>query len=73
GINDLFMVPGLQFIGQSRISIFNRYGKLLTVIHAANPFWDGTLNGDPLPASDYWYRATFEDGTELKGHFSIIR
>ncbi|HEU0135909.1 MAG TPA: T9SS type B sorting domain-containing protein [Flavobacterium sp.] len=73
GANDHFSVPGFQFMGNSKIAVFDRYGKLLTIIHHGNPTWDGTINGYQLPASDYWYRATFDDGTEQKGHFSIIR
>jgi gliding motility-associated-like protein len=35
--------------------------------------WDGTLNGEPLPADDYWFTLKLEDGREAKGHFSLKR
>lgn len=71
--NDFFSIEGFQSITNTTISIFDRYGKLITYLNPKNPFWDGTSNGNPLPANDYWYKAILEDGTEIKGHFSLIR
>ena len=66
-------MEGFQSITNTTISIFDRYGKLITYLNPKNPFWDGTLHGNPIPASDYWYNAILQDGTELKGHFALIR
>ena len=71
--NDYFSMEGFQSITNTTISIFDRYGKLITYLNPKNPFWDGTLHGNPIPASDYWYNAILQDGTELKGHFALIR
>ncbi len=73
GFNDVFTIPGLELIPNARISIFDRFGKLITVISSENPDWDGMLNGVQLPSTDYWYRAVFQDGKEFKGHFSLKR
>ncbi|WP_324311192.1 T9SS type B sorting domain-containing protein [Xanthomarina sp.] len=35
--------------------------------------WDGTFNGNPLPADDYWFSATLQDGREFQSHFSLKR
>ena len=35
--------------------------------------WDGTLNGEPMPADDYWYAVYLEDGRISKGHFTLKR
>lgn len=61
-----------EFNGDLKILIFNRYGKLIT---QTNPTigWDGTLNGVPLPSDDYWYSITHPNGTEYRGHFSLVR
>jgi len=61
-----------EFNGDLKIFIFNRYGKLIT---QTNPSigWDGTLNGVPLPGDDYWYSITHPNGTEYRGHFSLVR
>ena len=55
--------------------IFNRYGKLLKQINPMDPEggWDGTFNGQPLPASDYWFRAVDSNGRVIQGHFALKR
>lgn len=75
GFNDFWHVIGVsnEFQSKSKIYIFDRYGKLITQVVPGNPGWDGNLNGSPLPATDYWYRIIFEDGREIKGHFSLVR
>ena len=71
--NDFFSMEGFQFINNTTIAIFDRYGKLITYLNKKNLTWDGTLLGKPLPANDYWYKVILQDGTELKGHFALIR
>jgi gliding motility-associated-like protein len=66
-------MESFQFINNTTIAIFDRYGKLITYLNKKNLTWDGTLLGKPLPTSDYWYKAILQDGTELKGHFALIR
>jgi gliding motility-associated-like protein len=74
--NDYWKVKGLNADdSKSVIYIYDRYGKLLKQwIPAVNQLgWDGTLNGMPLPADDYWYTLKLENGREAKGHFSLKR
>lgn len=74
GFNDTWQLVGINELFQpaSRISIFDRYGKLLAQINP-NGAWDGTYNGTPMPSSDYWFRIQLEDGREFKGHFTLKR
>lgn len=55
------------------ISIFNRYGVLLLQIEADSSGWDGTLNGRPLPSSEYWFVVFIDTENEFNGHFSLKR
>ena len=73
--NDTWNVNGISadFYFNSIIYIFDRFGKLITQISPFGSGWDGTFQGNPLPADDYWYTAKFEDGREAKGHFSLKR
>ncbi len=75
GINDTwqFIPPpsGLNPIRQ--LHIFDRYGKLLAQIDPRSQGWNGTFNGRPLPASDYWFRAVNDNNQVLQGHFSLKR
>jgi gliding motility-associated-like protein len=75
GYNDYWNVKGLNTDSNknSIIYIFDRYGKLMKQILPSSKGWDGTLDGIPVPADDYWYTAKLQDGRETKGHFSLKR
>ena len=72
--NDYWQVEGLLDYPNAKVSIYNRYGKLIGVLTPKNSKWNGTFNGSPLPADDYWYVLQIdESGMEKKGHFSLKR
>ena len=75
GFHDTWNVKGVnaQFNYLSTIYIFDRFGKLLKQIGTTGSGWDGTYNGHPMPADDYWYNIKFEDGRSAKGHFALKR
>ncbi|RXR31819.1 T9SS type B sorting domain-containing protein [Flavobacterium piscinae] len=75
GYNDTWKIRGAneKYNFNSTIYIFNRFGKLIKQIGTTGEGWDGTYNGEPLPADDYWYSIEFEDGRRAKGHFSLKR
>ena len=75
GFHDYWNVKGVSalFNYRSTIYIFDRYGKLLKQIGTTGSGWDGTYNGHPMPADDYWYSIEFEDGRKAKGHFTLKR
>ncbi|MBK0369215.1 T9SS type B sorting domain-containing protein [Flavobacterium agrisoli] len=75
GFNDYWNIKGIieNKSNATKIFIYDRYGKLLKQILASNQGWDGTFLGNPMPADDYWYTITLEDGRNLKGHFSLKR
>lgn len=72
--NDFWQVKGLENYPTATVTIFDRYGKLITTLNAINPTWDGTLNGADLPASDYWYVLKLDaESPEERGHFTLKR
>ena len=75
GYHDYWKIYGTnnQFQTGSDILIFDRYGKLIKQLNPLEVGWDGTLNGEILPTSDYWFYVTLEDGRIFKGHFSLVR
>ena len=75
GIHDTWRILGIRqdFQPNSKVYIFNRYGKLLKDLDPVSVGWDGTFIGRPMPQTDYWFRVFLEDGREFKGHFSLIR
>lgn len=78
GYNDTWSIAGLKNQRDAQIFIFDRYGKL---VKALKPYlsesWDGTLNGNPLPSTDYWFTLKYmtKEGLqkELRSHFSLKR
>ena len=75
GYNDSWKIEGVsQYFSPSTITyVYDRYGKFIHKIFALDDGWDGTYNGTPLPADDYWYVINLEDGRTVKGHFSLKR
>ena len=74
--NDFWQIKGISatFNKKSKVQIFDRYGRLLSEIPSgASTGWDGTFNGQPMPADDYWFTMTLEDGRSTSGHFSLKR
>ena len=78
GYNDTWQIIGINTRPLSKIYIFDRYGKLLKQLSPLSEGWDGTYNGRPLPATDYWFSVQYEEpGTEIiktfRAHFSLKR
>lgn len=72
--NDFWEVKGLINYPQATVTIFDRYGKLISVLNASKPTWDGMLNKYALPADDYWYVLKIDNSkAEKRGHFSLKR
>jgi gliding motility-associated-like protein len=72
--NDVWEIKGASKYPQAEVQLFDRYGKYLTTLNGINKSWNGTYNGSPLPADDYWYILNLGNGKpEIKGHFSLKR
>ncbi len=79
GQNDTWNVLGVNenFFQRATVYIFDRFGKLITKIGLYSEGWNGTFNGNYLPATDYWFSVELVDLKGnirvKKGHFSLIR
>jgi gliding motility-associated-like protein len=73
GQNDVWEIKEMKDYPNSRLEIYDRYGKLLKQLNSSNTGWNGTFNGLNLPADDYWFTLKLEDGREAKGHFTLKR
>lgn len=72
GYNDVWKIKDFSD-PRAKISIFDRYGKLLKEFSPAYSGWNGIYNEKLLPSDDYWFVLTFANGREIKGHFSLKR
>lgn len=75
GFNDTWQVYGVSetFQPSTIVYIFDRYGKLLKQISPLGEGWNGEMNGQKLPADDYWFSVQLQDGRIYKSHFSLKR
>ncbi|AWH84659.1 hypothetical protein HYN59_05780 [Flavobacterium album] len=77
GARDHWNIKGLRDQPDAEIFIFDRYGKLIAGLRPNGPGWDGTYNGERLPATDYWFTVQYHsangEGREFKAHFSLLR
>lgn len=72
GVNDAFILKGIEYFASSEVHIFDRFGRLLVSSKNTAFAWDGTFKNQLLPTSDYWYVIKI-DGKEIKGHFTLKR
>ncbi|TDE01228.1 T9SS type B sorting domain-containing protein [Flavobacterium sandaracinum] len=76
GFNDTWNITGIPNEENLKLYIFDRYGKLLKELFPNGSGWDGTFNGYPLPADDYWFSISYTEDNitkEYKSHFSLKR
>ena len=79
GANDNWNIEGISNLQDPEVLIFDRFGKLLAQLDDQSS-WNGMLNGNPLPSTDYWFKLTYID-TEgsraeakyINNHFSLKR
>jgi gliding motility-associated-like protein len=78
GYHDTWNISSLGAQGDSKIFIFDRYGKLIKQIYPSGDGWDGTYNGQEMPSSDYWFTVQYTEPStnetkEYKSHFTLKR
>ncbi len=76
GYNDTWHIKGQETYTEVLIAIFDRSGKKIAILDANSFGWDGTYIGNPLPADDYWFKATVTKSGETReytGHFTLKR
>jgi gliding motility-associated-like protein len=80
GVNDLFVIRGIDYFSDNTFTIFNRWGNK---VFSASPYentWDGTstsglkVGGDQLPVGTYFYILDLGDGSDVyKGTIYLNR
>jgi gliding motility-associated-like protein len=77
GYNDTWNIKDLSNQPSAVITIYDRYGKIMSQIKPSNRGWDGTYNGNPMPSDDYWFAVNYKDANqedkEFKAHFAMKR
>ncbi|NER15981.1 T9SS type B sorting domain-containing protein [Spongiivirga citrea] len=75
GFHDTWQIKGIDnsIPTDTKIYIFDRFGKFIKQIRTDSPGWDGLVDGKPYPSTDYWFTVELEDGRNFKGHFALKR
>ncbi len=76
GQYDTWHITGVETLPGTVIYIFDRFGKLIKTLLHTSPGWDGSYNGNPMPAGDYWFVAKVRQDNnvfEVNGHFALRR
>lgn len=75
GINDKWMIEGIEGAPNAHIMIYDRHSKLLYKgIGSEFQGWDGNYNGHGMVQDDYWYVIQIPETEEtLSGHFILKR
>jgi gliding motility-associated-like protein len=66
GINDKWIIEGLDEMENCTVEVFNRNGMPLFKSSGYKNPWDGTYNGKPLPHATYYYIIRLNDGFRLQ-------
>jgi gliding motility-associated-like protein len=72
GKNDFLKFGGLNKFNNYKLTVFNRWGNVVFDQLNYNNDWDGTFNGEPLPAGSYYYILRVNQG-EIKSALTILR
>jgi gliding motility-associated-like protein len=70
GYNDYWQIDNLYMFPKILIQVYNRWGQLLYEGGAYDEFWDGTVNGNPVPTGAYLYHIDLNN--KLKPRTGIV-
>lgn len=75
GVNDLWLIKGIETAPNSYITIYDRHSKLLYKSKGSDfKGWDGKYNGHEMVQDDYWYVISIPETEEqISGHFILKR
>jgi len=75
GFNDTFIITCVPNFPGSSLSIFNRWGNEVYANPDYQNNWEGTFDGNPLPAGTYFYFLELNDGegTKMQGYIYLER
>lgn len=74
GKNDFFFLEGIEALGRTELTIFDRRGLMVYETSDYDNSWFGTdYNGKALPDDTYFYVLRSENGLSLSGYIVIRR
>jgi gliding motility-associated-like protein len=69
GKDDYFAISGLNYYPNSKLSIYDRWGKEVYTSNNYQNDWNGGGQSDGV----YYYLLSLQNGKKYKGYFQIIK
>lgn len=73
GYNDTWFLENIELYPECEVIIYNKWGRIMFESKGYSTPWDGTLNGNPLPPSTYYYSIKIIDDAVYTGPVTIVR
>lgn len=74
GTNDVWEIDGITNVPDCEVEVFNRWGDKVFFSKGYSTPFDGTRNGEKLPAATYYYVIKPNNGAnDLKGVLTIVQ
>jgi gliding motility-associated-like protein len=72
GFNDLWVIPGVESMGNCTLNLFDSFGSRLFEKLGYQNDWDGTYNGKKVPRGTYYYVISCPDKKPVTGHLLVV-
>ncbi len=74
GANDYFVLRGLETLGRTELTVFDRRGLKVFENRDYDNLWDGVdYNSNPLPDDTYFWVVRADNGVSLSGYIVVRR
>lgn len=72
GVNDVWLVGGLEYFPTANVQVFNRWGQVVFESKGYQSPWEGTYKGEKLPVADYYFLIEYDSSKDpLMGTVTI--
>ena len=65
GVNDEWILGGLEFYSQAKINVYNRWGQNVFSSNGYSTRWDARYQGELLPVADYYFTIDYAADKEV--------
>jgi gliding motility-associated-like protein/uncharacterized repeat protein (TIGR01451 family) len=73
GVNDVFVIEGIENFKNNTVSVYNRWGNEVMKTKGYKNDWNGTWHNQSLPDGTYFYLLNDGEGHILSGYVEIMR
>ncbi len=72
GLNDVFLITGIENCSFYKLTLFNRWGQLMHYSEGSSVSWNGNFNSEPATQGIYYYVLETEN-QNYSGSLSLLR